>query len=53
MKKYKHLNRQQRYTITDEYVKMVLYKLNNRPRKKLNYISFKTAFFKCVDEFCT
>ncbi len=40
-------------TITDEYVKMVQYKLNNRPRKKLNYISPKAAFFKCVDEFCT
>lgn len=38
-------------TLTDEFIRKVQYKLNRRPRKKLNFRTPKSVFFELIDNF--
>lgn len=35
-------------TVTQDFVKQVQYKINDRPRRKLNYLSPKEVFFNLI-----
>ncbi len=38
-------------TLTDDFIRKIQYKINRRPRKKLNFKSPKTVFFQQIDNF--
>lgn len=38
-------------TLTDEFIRRIQYKINRRPRKKLNFESPKTVFFRKIANF--
>ncbi len=38
-------------TLTDAYIRKIQYKINRRPRKKLNFDSPKNVFFRKIDNF--
>ncbi len=38
-------------SLTDEYIRKVQYKINSRPRKKLNFDTPKNVFFRLIANF--
>ena len=38
-------------TLTDEFIRKIQYKINRRPRKKLNFESPKIVFFRKIANF--
>ncbi|MBD5269706.1 MAG: IS30 family transposase, partial [Bacteroides sp.] len=38
-------------TLTDAFIRQIQYKINRRPRKKLNFESPKTVFFRRITNF--